>query len=77
MLIGTYVDAAIEYEALAERCATDAGYQCVSGAHMLAIARFSMHPDVQADIECNPEAFDARVRNYCYAHAMRNVPDAD
>jgi hypothetical protein len=76
MEIGQYVDPAEEYEALAERCAADSGYRdCTSGAHMMAVARFDMHPDNRASIDADPAAFDARVHAYCYAHAMRAVPE--
>jgi hypothetical protein len=75
MIFGTYVDPAEEYEALAEQCAADSGYRGGNGAHMMAVAAFRMHPDNRAAIESDPAAFDARVHAYCYAHAMRNVPE--
>lgn len=67
MQAGTYVDPATYYEAAAESWATHFGCKFNGTlSFMLLQARFRMPQETMDDIECDLDAFAARVDDYLY-----------
>ena len=67
MLPGRYVDPADDYEAAAEFCAKTYGRPIEP---QLVRALLSAPEHVFESIECNPQDWRQRVRDYCYGIAM-------
>lgn len=67
MQAGTYVDPATYYEAAAESWATHFGCKFKGALSLMLLqAGFSIPQETMDDIECDLDAFAARVDDYLY-----------